>query len=102
VAIIDWWSRYVLTWPLSNTPDVAFCLEALEMALVQGCPEIFNADQGVQFTSLAFTLERAGAHSAWMAWAARWIIIFITVWLSVANRASGACSGPGLITRCRS
>jgi putative transposase len=62
VAIIDWWSRYVLAWQLSNTLDVAFCLEALEMALVQGCPEIFNTDQGVQFTSLAFTsrLERAG------------------------------------------
>jgi len=47
---------------LSNTLGVAFCLEALEMALVQGCPEIFNTDQGVQFTSLAFTnrLERAG------------------------------------------
>lgn len=62
VAIIDWWSRYVLAWQLSNTLDVAFCLEALEMALVQGCPEIFNTDQGVQFTSLAFTgrLKRAG------------------------------------------
>ena len=62
VAIIDWWSRYVLAWQLSNTLDVAFCLEALDMALVQGCPEIFNTDQGVQFTSLAFTsrLEQAG------------------------------------------
>jgi putative transposase len=61
-AIMDWWSRYVLAWQLSNTLDGAFCLEALEMALVQGCPEIFNTDQGVQFTSLAFTsrLERAG------------------------------------------
>jgi putative transposase len=62
VAIIDWWSRYVLAWQLSNTLDVAFCLEALERALVQGCPEVFNTDQGVQFTSFAFTsrLERAG------------------------------------------
>jgi putative transposase len=62
VAIIDWWSRSVLAWQLSHTLDVAFCLEALDMALVQGCPEIFNTDQGVQFTSLAFTsrLERAG------------------------------------------
>jgi putative transposase len=62
VAILDWYSRYVLAWQLSNTLDIAFCLEALEMALVQGCPEIFNTDQGVQFTSLAFTsrLERAG------------------------------------------
>jgi putative transposase len=63
VAILDWCSRYVLAWQLSNTLDAAFCLEALEMALVQGCPEIFNTDQGVQFTSLAFTsrLERAGS-----------------------------------------
>jgi putative transposase len=62
VAIIDWWSRYVLAGQLSNTLDVAFCLEALEMALVHGCPEIFNTDQGVQFTSLAVTsrLARAG------------------------------------------
>jgi putative transposase len=62
VAIIAWWSRYVLAWQLSNTLDAAFCLEALELALVQGCPEIFNTDQGVQFTSLAFTsrLERVG------------------------------------------
>jgi putative transposase len=62
VAILDWFSRYVLSWQLSNTLDPAFCLEALEMALVQGCPEIFNTDQGVQFSSLAFTsrLERVG------------------------------------------
>jgi putative transposase len=62
VAIIDWWSRYVLSWQLSNTLDVPFCLAALENALVHGCPEIFNTDQGVQFTSYVFTshLERAG------------------------------------------
>jgi putative transposase len=60
VAIIDWWSRYVLAWPLSNTLDVAFCLEALEMALVQGCPEMFNTDQGVQFTSLHQPLGAGG------------------------------------------
>ena len=62
VAIIDWWSRYVLAWQLSNTLDSSFCLVALERALIQGCPEMFNTDQGVQFTSLAFTsrLERAG------------------------------------------
>jgi putative transposase len=62
VAILDWWSRYVLAWQLSNTLDVAFCLEVLDMALVQGGPEIFNTAQGVQFTSLAFTgrLARAG------------------------------------------
>ena len=62
VAIIDWWSRYGLAWQLSHTRDVAFCLEALERALGQDCPEMFNTDQGVQLTSPAFTsrLERAG------------------------------------------
>ena len=61
-AVIDWYSRYVLSWKLSNTLDVAFCLEALEEALSQGCPEVFNTDQGVQYTSAAFTgrLEAAG------------------------------------------
>jgi putative transposase len=59
----DWYSRYVLSWKLSNTLDVTFCLEALEEALSQGCPEVFNTDQGVQFTSASFTgrLEAAGA-----------------------------------------
>ena len=54
-AVVDWYSRYVLSWRLSNTLDGAFCIEALEEALVIGRPEIFNADQGVQFTSPAFT-----------------------------------------------
>ena len=54
-AVMDWYSRYVLSWRLSNTLDGAFCLEALEEALVINRPEIFNTDQGVQFTSLAFT-----------------------------------------------
>lgn len=55
VAIIDWYSRYVLSWQLSNTQDTLFCLDALEMALNQGQPEIFNSDQGCQFTSKSFT-----------------------------------------------
>jgi putative transposase len=55
VAIIDWYSRYVLSWRLSNTLDAGFCLEALEEALRKGKPEIFNTDQGSQFTSEAFT-----------------------------------------------
>ena len=54
-AVIDWYSRYVLSWRLSNTLDGAFCIAALEEALVASEPEIFNTDQGVQFTSLAFT-----------------------------------------------
>src|SRR5471032_1112 len=61
-AVIDWYSRYVLSWRLSNTLDVEFCLEALEEALGRGCPEVFNTDQGVQFTSASFKgrLESAG------------------------------------------
>jgi putative transposase len=61
-AVIDWFSRYVLSWRLSNTMDVGFCLEALEEALGRGCPEIFNTDQGSQFTSREYTgrLEAAG------------------------------------------
>jgi putative transposase len=60
-AIIDWYSRYVLAWRLSNTIDSSFCREALEEALEHGKPQIFNTDQGVQFTSTAFTniLEKA-------------------------------------------
>lgn len=55
VAILDWYSRYVVAWMVSNTQDTAFCLEALEQAFTHGCPEIFNSDQGCQFTSAAFT-----------------------------------------------
>ena len=55
VAVIDWFSRYILSWELSNSLDVFFCLEALSKALKQGKPKIFNTDQGSQFTSLAFT-----------------------------------------------
>ncbi len=63
VAVMDWFSRYVLSGRVSNTLDAAFCLEALEEALGQGRPEIFNTDQGAQFTSAAFTgrVEAAGA-----------------------------------------
>jgi len=55
VAILDWASRYVLSWRLSNTLDAGFCVDALELALSQGRPEIFNSDQGSQFTSKGFT-----------------------------------------------
>jgi len=55
VAIIDVYSRYVLSWQLSNTLDAGFCVEALEEALKKGRPDIFNTDQGAQFTSEAFT-----------------------------------------------
>ena len=52
---MDWYSRYVLAWRLSNTLEVDFCVEALESALGKANPEIFNTDQGSQFTSEAFT-----------------------------------------------
>lgn len=61
-AVIDWYSRYVVAWRLSNTLDGSFCLDMLEEALGRGRPEVFNTDQGVQFTAAAWTgqLERAG------------------------------------------
>jgi putative transposase len=54
-AIMDWYTRFILSWRLSNTLDVGFCLEALESALEIGKPEIFNSDQGCQYTSQDFT-----------------------------------------------
>lgn len=55
VAVIDWYSRCVLSWRLSNTMDTSFCVEALEEAFQFGSPVIFNTDQGSQFTSIEFT-----------------------------------------------
>lgn len=55
VAVMDWFSRYVLSWRLSNTLDTQFCIDALDIALKKGRPDIFNTDQGVQFTSNLFT-----------------------------------------------
>jgi putative transposase len=62
VVILDWYSRYILAWRLSNTLESDFCLEALREALKKGKPEIFNTDQGSQFTSGEFIalLEREG------------------------------------------
>ena len=60
-AVIDWYSRYVIAWRLSNTLDGSFCMEMLEEALGQGRPEVFNTDQGVQFTAAAFTGKLAQA-----------------------------------------
>jgi len=54
-AVIDWYSRYVLAWKLSNTMESGFCVRVLEEALKQGKPNIFNTDQGAQFTSSGFT-----------------------------------------------
>jgi len=55
VVIMDWYSRYVITWELSNTLDSTFCVTALEQALTGRCPDLFNSDQGCQFTSEGFT-----------------------------------------------
>ena len=55
VAVIDWYSRYVLSWALSNTLETRFCLDALDNAFEQAKPDIVNTDQGSQFTSLEFT-----------------------------------------------
>lgn len=65
-AVMDWYSRYVLSWKLSNRLEGSFCLEALDEALQHGKPEVFNTDQGSQFTSAAFVnrlLDRAVAVS---------------------------------------
>jgi len=61
-AVMDWYSRYVLAWKLSNTLDVSFCLEALEESLRKGKPEIYNTDQGTQYTCKKHTtiLEQHG------------------------------------------
>jgi putative transposase len=61
VAVMDWFSRYVLSWAVSITMDVGFCLEALDRALEVAQPEIFNSDQGAQFISLDFTGRLASA-----------------------------------------
>ena len=75
VAIIDWASRAVLAWRLSNTNDARLCAAALEEALARhGKPEIFNTDQGSQFTSAAFAgvLIEAGCASRWTCADAGW------------------------------
>jgi putative transposase len=87
VAIMDWFSRKVLTWRLSNTMDAAFCVAALEEALARfGKPDIFNTDQGSQFTSLGFTkvLNDAGVRIS-MDGRGRWMdnVFIERLWRSV-------------------
>ena len=86
VAIMDWFSRYVLSWELSNSLDVFFCLSALERALSREKPLIFNSDQGSQFTSEAFT-NRLEADNIAISWDGRGRVfdnIFIErLWRSV-------------------
>lgn len=86
VVIMDWFSRYVLSWEVSNSLDAYFCLTALEQALGGGKPEIFNSDQGSQFTSEAFTdsLEAAGIRISWDDRGRLWDNIFVErLWRSV-------------------
>ncbi|GAB5415726.1 MAG: hypothetical protein Cons2KO_33290 [Congregibacter sp.] len=87
VAIIDWYSRKVLSWRVSNTLDASFCVEALEEAMEQyGTPEILNTDQGSQFTSADFTgvLKREGIQIR-MDGKGRWIdnVFVERLWRSV-------------------
>jgi putative transposase len=89
VAVMDWASRAVLAWRLSNTMDVAFCVAALEEALARfGKPEIFNTDQGSQFTSVAFTgtLAAAGIRIS-MAGRGRWMdnVFIERLWRSLKH-----------------
>jgi putative transposase len=86
VAILDWFSRYVLSWEVSITLDTSFCLEALDQALRVATPEIFNSDQGVQFTSTDFTkrLEAARIRISWDGKGRAFDTIFVErLWRSV-------------------
>jgi putative transposase len=86
LAVMDCYSRYVLSWDLSVTLDTSFCLDALDRALQQASPEIFNTDQGVQFTSTEF-VNRLKAADMRMSWEGRGPAldnIFVeSVWRSV-------------------
>ena len=86
VAVMDWFSRYVLSWQVSNTLDGYFCLSALQRALMKGKPRIFNTDQGSQFTSSAFTgrLKEEGIQISMCGRGRVWDNIFIErLWRSV-------------------
>lgn len=89
-AVMDWYSRYVLGWRLSNTMDCSFCLEAVEEALNYGKPEIFNTDQGVQFTCEEFvsTLENLAIQVS-MDGKGRWMdnVFIERLWRSVKHEA---------------
>jgi len=85
-AVIDWSSRYVLSWRLSNTREGRFCLEALDEALAMGRPEIFNTDQGSQFTARDYTdrLEEAGIKVSRDGRGRAWDNVFVErLWRSV-------------------
>jgi putative transposase len=97
VAIIHWASRAVLSWRLSNTMDVSFCIAALEEALAKyGAPKIFNTDQGSQFTSTAFTgvLVAAGIAIS-MDGRGRWMdnVFIERLWRSLKHEDKGYADG---------
>ena len=88
IAIMDWCSRYVVSWELSNSLDVYFCLSVLESTLSQSRPLIFNTDQGSQFTADAFTnrLEAAQVAISWMGSGSYFDNIFVErLWRSVKH-----------------
>ena len=95
VAIMDWYSRRVLAWRVSNTFDSDFCVEALEDALTRyGPPEIFNTDQGAQFTSKAFTtVLKAHAVAISMDGKGRWVDNCVRR-ASLAQRQIRGCVSP--------
>ena len=98
-AVVDWFSRKILSWKLSITMDVSFCLEAVEEALSRNeKPEIFNTDQGSQFTSEAFTeqLKKMGSRSAWTARAAG---ATMSSWNESGERSSTKRSTSGPMNR---
>jgi putative transposase len=87
VVIMDWATRHVLAWWLSNTMDTRFCLEGLNEALARyGKPEIFNTDQGSQFTSLAFT-----GRSRMLAWRFPWTTFSSNGCGAASNRSRSIC-----------
>lgn len=94
-ATIDWFSRFVVSWKLSNTLDGSFCQEMLEESLSRGKPDVFNTDQGVQFTACAWTsrLENAGV-SVSMDGKGRFVdnIFVERLWRSVKYEYVYACS----------
>lgn len=99
VAIMDWYSRAVLAWRVSNTMDVSFCVSALEDALARfGKPEIFNTDQGSQFTSAEFTgvLSAAGTRIS-MDGKGRWMdnVFIERLWRSLKYEDIVCCERVG-------
>jgi len=87
VAVMDWYSRYVLSWELSSSMESSFCVKALQTALERfGTPGIFNTDQGVQFTSDAF-VDTLLIKTSWFPWTvkAELLITYVSKHSGVAS-----------------